>query len=150
MKLPARSWRVINACVFVFYLLTFVSGLTRRLYSQSITYMANTDPFFSLNPAENAPEAPSASEKDAQLQRIREAEARVVMAWGAYCPSLRTVVLPRGQVWFKRPLTVPRAPPAGSDSAAKEGGGGMLYHEDGCSCGHRDSDFTLSTWSCDE
>ncbi|KAF4565498.1 hypothetical protein EYR36_002069 [Pleurotus pulmonarius] len=120
----------------------------KRLHA--ITYMANTDPFFSPTPPGGSAAADSQSE-EAQLQRIREAELRVVTAWGSYCPSLRTVVLPRGQVWFKRSLTVPRAGDSSvaTGEAGSGGSGGMLCHEDGCSCGHRDSDFNVAMWSCD-
>ncbi|KAG9225491.1 hypothetical protein PLEOSDRAFT_174980 [Pleurotus ostreatus PC15] len=130
--------------------------LARYKRLHAITYMANTDPFFSSTPPDGSADAQSQSEKDEQLQRIREAESRVVKAWGSHCPSLRTVVLPRGQVWFKRSFTVPGAPRAGDTSAAtgvgagSGGSGGMLCHDDGCSCGHRGGDFRVSTWSCDE
>ncbi|KDR72978.1 hypothetical protein GALMADRAFT_252348 [Galerina marginata CBS 339.88] len=73
--------------------------LSNFKFLKYITFMAATPPVTPFAQTHPSLATPTAIDSDAEEEETNE--ANVAKAWHRACPSLRTIILPKGKVWFQ-------------------------------------------------
>lgn len=74
--------------------------------------------------------------KDATLSELDAGEADIARQWHRACPTLRTIILPQGRVWFQTHREREDAG-AGARSGERRSGNSKRCVDERCSCRHR-------------